>query len=554
MLTRLSIQNYVLIEQLEITFHSGLSIITGETGAGKSILLGAFGLILGNRADSRALLDTSRKCIIEGEFNISGYNLKDFFYSNELDYEPVTIIRREITPDGKSRSFVNDTPVNLSVLRSLASRLVDIHSQHESLTLSDPGFRLRVIDSFAGHKNELQQYRSVYSEYVKLHSKLAALQEAERKSKSDAGYFEFLFNELEEAGLKEGEQMHLENELQELEHAGEIKTILQAAVQQVEDADENILNRLHSLIQQLNHIAKYSVRTSDAASRIKSVVVELKDIAGDLRIMEDEIQHNPAREEWIQQRLDQINRLLHKHQVTDEKALLRLQAELESKLHSAESLAGEIAGLTNALTKHELELRKRAGQLSTGRKKASLKIEKQITAMLAGVGLPEGNFRIEIKDTDEQKLNETGRDEACFLFSANKGVAPAELSVVASGGELSRLMLCIKSLLAQSASLPTILFDEIDSGISGEVAVKVASIIHSVAERHQVIAITHLPQMAARGHSHYLVFKENAGKRSQTRIRLLSEEERISEIATMIAGKSPSGAALKSARELLEKE
>lgn len=551
MLKRLTIQNYVLIDSLDVKFNKGLTIITGETGAGKSILLGAMGLILGNRADSQVLLNKEKKCIIEGEFEISSYQLKDFFYENELDYEASTNIRREISPEGKSRAFINDTPVNLTVLKELGVRLVDIHSQHETLTLNNSSFQLSVVDVYAAHKTEIDNYKKIFSEYTKIISKLNELTALEQKAKADADYFQFQFDELESAQLEPGQKEVLEQELQTLNNAEEIKSGLGRAYNAIAEGDTNMLTQLSTLLSSLNSIGKFNTKIATLAARLQSNYVELKDIASELEMVQDEINFNPERAEIINERLNVIYKLEQKHRVNSVDDLLELQQGLSEKLSGFQTLDADILKLTAESQRRKSDLLELASVISTNRKKASQKIEKEIRKMLDEVGMPNAVLKIELTTLENETFNATGTDKIFFLFSANKGVHYQELNKVASGGELSRLMLCIKALIAKLTLLPTIIFDEIDTGVSGEVAFKVGNIIKKISDQHQVIAITHLPQMASKGDEHLLVYKESVKNSTSTKVKELSKADRVNEIAKMLSGDELTTAAIKNAKELL---
>src|SRR6185436_7201602 len=466
MLNRLIIQNYVLIDSLDLKFSRGLTAITGETGAGKSILLGALGLVLGNRADLQVLLKKDKKCIIEGEFNIDEYHLKDFFYKNELDYEAVTTIRREITPEGKSRAFINDTPANLNILRELGIRLVDIHSQHETLTLNNSSFQLSVVDIYANHLKELNKYKLLFNDYVKLNSKLNELSEREKNAKADMDYFQFQFNELESANLKAGEKEELELELQTLNNAEEIKTSLTKSCDVIRDADSNILQQMTYISASLQSISKFNSKIADLALRAQSSYVELKDIASELEAIEEDINFNPERIEVINDRLNIIYKLEQKHRVNSVEDLLKIQNELSEKLRSFQTLDDDIKKLAIESERIKNELLSQATAISEKRKQAASKIEKEIKKMLSEVGMPNAVLKIEISKLENDAFNSTGIDNVNYLFSANKGIVYQGLSKVASGGELSRLMLCIKAMITKLTSLPTIIFDEIDTGVS----------------------------------------------------------------------------------------
>lgn len=553
MLNRLTIQNYVLIDSLDLKFGKGLTIVTGETGAGKSILLGALGLVLGNRADTQVLLNKEKKCIIEAEFAIKNYNLKDFFYEKELDYEANTFIRREISSEGKSRAFINDTPVNLNILKELGEKLVDIHSQHETLTLNNSSFQLSVLDMYAEHQNELNLYKTQYSEYIKTKSHLEKLTELEKKAKADVDYFQFQFDELESAGLKVGEKELLELELQTLNNAEEIKSGLNRAYTSIQDGDGNILQQLSSINAELGGLSKFNSKISELSLRIQSSFIELKDITAELEAVEEEIIFNPERVDIINERLNTIYHLEQKHRVNSEVELLNIQNELSTKLSSYQTLDADIKELTAEIEKQQSNLLKHALSISENRKHAAIKIEKEIKKMLAEVGIPNAVLKIGLRQLENNSFNATGCDRVQYLFSANKGIHYQELNKVASGGELSRLMLCIKAMIAKLTSLPTIIFDEIDAGVSGEIAFKVANIIRKISDEHQVITITHLPQMASKGDTHYLVYKDTVGNTTSTKVKELTAKERVNEVAKMLSGEKPTEVAIENAKELLAK-
>ena len=551
MLQRLAIQNYALIENLEIDFSNGLTIITGETGAGKTILLGALSLILGERADTQALLNKQKKCIIEGEFDIKQYRLKDFFEQQQLDYEHHTVIRREISPEGKSRAFVNDTPVNLNQLKELSSRLVDIHSQHETLTLNDSEFQLSVVDAYAQHSDLLEKYQQKYKSFLQLKSSLDELLAKEKQSKTDLDYYQFQFNELEEAKLEKGEQEKLEQELQTLNNAEEIKSNLSKGFDMLDGGEVNILSKLAEINNLLNAFGKFNPKLEELADRIKSSHIELKDIASEIENMEQEIIYSPERIEEINERINIIYHLEQKHKVSNIDELLLLQNDLSEKLRSINSLEEEIIKITKQVTDIKNELLVLAKKISKNRKEVASPIEAQLKKLLKEVGMPNATLKIEIQELQNEEFNVTGIDKLKFLFSANKGVDYKELNKVASGGELSRLMLCIKSLITKLIALPTIIFDEIDTGVSGEVAFKVGSVMETIAKQHQVISITHLPQIASKGDFHYFVYKEIVNNLTVTRLKKLNQKERITEIAKMIGGDRPTAIAVENAKELL---
>ncbi|MCX6292163.1 MAG: DNA repair protein RecN [Bacteroidetes bacterium] len=552
MIQKLFIQNYALIDHLELEFDQGLNMITGETGAGKSILLGALALILGNRADTSSLLDKTKKCIIEGQFKADKKKLKHFFESYELDFENPLVIRREISVEGKSRSFINDTPVTLGQLKELGLLLVDVHSQHETLLLNQSIFQLSVVDAFAKHEDLLSEYRNRFHTLQKLKAELGQLVEVEKKSKADLDYYRFLFDELEGAKLVPGEPEKLEDELQSLTHAEEIKSTLATVLASLSNGDENLLSRVGQLQNSVNAIARFHSGLDEIVSRIKSLHIELKDIGSEMDAISDGVVYDPDLIAAIQERLNTVYQLQQKHRVGRVEELLLLKDEFEGKLAAINSLDERILSLTKEVEDLQKQIIASAQLVSANRNKVIPHIEKEIGKLLKEVSLENAVFKIENNVLPEDKFNANGIDQVRFLFSANKGVACADISKVASGGELSRLMLCIKASVAKLIFLPTIIFDEIDTGISGETAVSVGKVLKELSGRHQLIAITHLPQIAGRGESHYFVYKEITGKKTFTKVRKLNADERIVEIAKMLSGEKPSAIAMENAKELLK--
>ena len=547
MLHHLSVQNYALIDRLDVDFSDGLTIITG---AGKSILIGALGLVAGSRADAQSLQDKTKKCIIEVTFNIKGYSLKDFFTSNELDYETTTTIRREINPEGKSRAFINDTPVTLSQLKELAAYLIDIHSQHETLDLNAVEFQLSVVDAFAGHAGLLTEYAATFKQFKLLEKKLNELTERESQAKKDSDYFQFQFNELEDVNLKADEQATLEQELATLNNAEEIKLNLSKAAFGLNGGEQNLISLLNEIKTLLASFAKFKPEINELSSRINSSYIELKDIANELENLEQEIVYDPKRIEVLTVRLDELYRLQQKHQVKTIDELILIKVELSNKLLDFSSLEAEIEKAKKELSDLEKYLNACAKKISANRKKVIPKIEKEVASLLSSLSMP--NAQLKIEQTEINLLTKNGTDKINFLFSANKGSDFKELNKVASGGELSRLMLSIKSLLAQLTALPTIIFDEIDTGVSGDIGDKVGSIMNQMANTMQVIAITHLPQIASKGQSHLFVYKEEKNNKTFSNIKKLSAEERIKEIAKMLSTGTPTVAAISNAKELLK--
>jgi len=555
MLQKLTISNYALIDDLEISFDRGLNILTGETGAGKSIILGALSLILGQRAESKYFFNQQKKCVIEGVFSINGFHLKNFFDENELDYEAETILRREITADGKSRAFINDTPVNLTILKQVGEKLIDIHSQHATLEINDPDFQLLVVDSVSGHGDLLGDYRTKYRAYKKSVSKLQQLVAESDKAKSDLDYYQFQFDELEKANLIEDEQEKLEQELYTLNNAEEIKRNLSGAYYLMQDGETAALLQLREAGHHLSTLEKFNPQIVELQERLKSTLIELKDIASEIENIEQRTHTDEARAVEINDRLSLIYNLQKKHRVSTNAELLQLQEELSEKIQQALFGDEEIEKLQKQIAAEKQELEQLAKQLSANRAKAIPDIEKQVVEALSEMGMPNSTLKIELSPLPskggDSHLGPDGSDQVRFLFSANKGHALAEMSKVASGGELSRLMLSIKSLIARYTALPTIIFDEIDTGISGEVANKVGQIMERLAGNLQVISITHLPQIASKGQSHYFVYKDNDSATTYTRIRQLNKQERVLEIAKMLSGDKPGESALQNARELL---
>ena len=549
MLTQLSINNYALIHQLSIDFSSGLSIITGETGAGKSILLGALGLVLGNRADLSSLKDTSTKCIVEAKVAISTYNLQDFFKEVDLDYEPETIIRREILPSGKSRAFVNDTPVTLSVLNQLRIKLIDVHSQHQTMQLSDNNFQFAVIDAFAKNKERISSYHRGFVQLNQLKKELVELEKKQREAHQQYDYNSHLFKELTAADLKVDEQHLLEEKLERLNNVEDIKLNLSEALE-ISITDEiGIQSSVNNLENKLSKIAPFYKGYQNLLERITSVKIEIDDIVAELENANESIDFNPNEADEINDRLQLIYNLQKKHYVNSIEALLQVYEELSEKVLQVENADEVIANKQQEINIVSEKLDSIAATISKARNTSIPKLTKELENLLADLGMENARFSIHIKPTKNYFSN--GKDALEFLFSANKGGNYGELKKVASGGELSRIMLSVKKVLSTSTQLPTIIFDEIDTGVSGEVSNKIAAIMQQMSHHMQVIAITHLPQIAAKGSSHYKVFKEEINGVTTTNLKQLSSEERIVEIAEMLSGKDITDTALIHANELL---
>lgn len=551
MLQSLKIQNYALIDEIYITFYPGFITITGETGAGKSILIGALSLILGNRADTSVLKDESRKCVVEATFHISNYRIKEIFEKHDLDYEEETIIRREISSKGKSRAFVNDTPVNIKMLKELGDHIVDIHSQHQNLILKDNVFQLDVVDSYAHNEALLNDYQNKYKEYKELQKQYNNLKEKAEQASADYDYYRFQFDQLEKANLRDGEQEELESELETLNHAEEIKHNLSSASYLLNNEEASIISQAREAGDSLRKIVDYYPKVKEISERLESTYIELQDLSHEIDMLNENVEHDPARAEYIQQRLDDIYSLQHKHRVSTEKELIDIKEDLGKKLEEINNYDFHLEELEKALKSKGEELSAAAGKLSESRKKSIPPIEKKITSMLKELGIPNASFKIQ--RTNLETFNEYGLDHVKFLFSANKNVDLEDISRVASGGELSRLMLSLKSTIAETKALPTIIFDEIDSGTSGDIADKMGTIMKEMARNMQVLNITHLPQIASKGDYHYMVYKYDDNESTHTHIKQLEGDERIQEIAKMLSGEELTDTALQNAREFLGK-
>lgn len=549
MLTQLSINNYALINQLSIDFTSGLSIITGETGAGKSILLGALGLVLGNRADSSSLKDRATKCIVEAKMAISAYNLQDFFNEVDLDYEAETIIRREILPSGKSRAFVNDTPVTLSVLNELRIKLIDIHSQHQTLQLSDKNFQFTVIDAVAKNKERISSYQRGFAKLNQLKKELIELENSQREAHQQYDYNSHLFKELEAADLKIDEQHQLEEKLERLNNIEEIKLNLSEALQIAITDEIGVQSLVNNLENRLSKIAPFVKEYQNLLERITSVKIEIDDIVSEIENENDGIDFNTNEAEEINDRLQLLYNLQKKHYVDSVEALLKVYEELSEKVLQVENADEVIHNKREEIRTVSEKLDAIAIIISKARIASLPKLTKELENLLADLGMENARFSIKIKPTEDYLSN--GKDELLFLFSANKGGNYGELKRVASGGELSRIMLSVKNVLSKNTQLPTIIFDEIDTGVSGEISNKIAAIMQQMSHHMQVISITHLPQIAAKGSSHYKVYKEEIKGVTTTNLKRLSPDERIVEIAEMLSGKDISDSALTHAKELL---
>ena len=548
MLVGLTIKNYALIRELEIRPSAHLNVVTGETGAGKSIMLGAIGLLLGNRADAKALWDENEKCLVEGVFDISAYQLESLFEAADLDYDHQTVIRREINPGGKSRAFINDTPVTLDVMRKIGNRLMIIHSQHETLELGNKNFQLGLIDAYALNVNQWHGYQSAWREFSNAKSDYEKLFTESNQLKEESDFIQFQLEELTKADLQDGEQEKLESELKVLEHAEEIKVQLTGILSQLDKSEFSIRNSLISVRSLLHSISSYSPEYSKLYDRFESLRLELDDLTSEIDREEEHVEVDPHRAQETKDRLSAIYQLLQKHRVQTVGQLIALQKSLQEKfdkiIHFDDALRLAKANREQA----ETVMVGKASELSKSRQKVFTSLCKQLTQLLKELGIPDAQLKI---DHAAVLPSASGSDSIEILFSANKGISPRPLVQVASGGEFSRLMFSIQYVMAEKTALPTLILDEIDSGVSGEIAIQLGKMMKEMAKRHQLIAITHLPQIAAKGDAHYFVYKDNKASKTISLIRELTQIERVDEIAKMIAGANPSALALENARELM---
>ncbi len=550
MLQSLYVKNYALIEELQVDFSNGFTAITGETGAGKTILLGALSLVLGKRADLSVLRNSSLKCIIEAGFDISKLQLQEFFTHNDLDYDSHSFLRREMLPSGKSRAFINDTPVSQSVLKEIGEQLVDIHSQHQTLLLAKPEFQLLLFDSYINRSNLIEQYRQVFKIYRSRKQQLKQLKLEKQKVTSEEDYLRFQLNEIKAADTAIAEFEQLKNEEQLLSHAEEIGNTLSIAVNLLSENELSVLEHIKQLEAAFAKVAGYHSGIAQLSQRLDSVFIELKDIVGESEKFASEVAYDPVKAEKINEQLNTIYHLLQKHNLTNTADLLRLREKFSGRLNNIENVDAEIEELEKQFYKQEMDARKKAEDLSLLRKQRLTAFEKQARNLLALLGMPDAVLKVVVEESTH--LDENGINKVYFLFSANKGSQPEEISKTASGGELSRLMLALKAMVQQNKLLPTIIFDEIDAGVSGEIAGKIGAILQEMGKRLQVIAITHLPQIAARAQLQLKVFKENKGAKTTSRIALLTEQERIIELASLISDEKITAAALQTAKDLLK--
>jgi DNA repair protein RecN (Recombination protein N) len=552
MIKSLYIKNYALIKEVFINFENGFTSVTGETGAGKSIFVGALSLILGNRADSSLLLDKDFKCIVEGEFEADRYDLKSFFILNDLDYNSIAVLRREISSNGRSRSFINDTPVNLNQLKELGNRLFDIHSQNQNQKINDKKYQLQILDTYSLNNKKLNDYQDSYSLYLKQNKYLESLKNKAVNDKSDADYKQFLLDEIQKVKLNDNNELdQLENELKVLDNSERISLQIRESIQLSDESEMSIINQLSNLNSNLQSISPFSNDIKSIYERVNSLLLELKDCVLDLNLIESKIIHDPQRLDQIREKFDLINNLLRKHSVPDVKSLIELKEQISNDLN-------EVNNIDNIISDQEIELKILydkcfclAKEISNSRKTSVSKFQNEIQSVLSQLGMKDAILSIEL--TKSKDLNEFGIDDVSFLFSANKGVELSQLEKVASGGELSRLMFSIKSCIANKMNLPTILFDEIDTGVSGEIAHKMGQLMQKMTTESsmQVISITHLPQVAARGLNQMYVEKKIENNVSFTHLRILNKNERLKEIAKMLSGKEITEVSLSNARELL---
>lgn len=551
MIKSLSIKNYAIIDDLQIDFSKGLTIITGETGAGKSILLGALGLIMGNRADTKSLYNLNEKCVIEAVFDIRAYDLRRFFQEEDLDYDPELVIRREITPSGKSRAFVNDSPANLKVLQRLTGALIDLHQQFDMLDIHEVSFQLRMLDALAGNRKVLESYQTLFDQYQANKRTLHRWQQQAENAQKESDFQQFQLDELRDARLQQGEQEALEAELDRLNSAEDIKRNVGAAFQQLSESEFPIIGQLQELAQGISTVKNADPDLAQAFSRFEGTIFELEDLAKDFERIAEATEYDGARIQEINERLDIIYRLQKKHQVQEISELLHIQAELEEQLEGVVDLSDRILAMERTLQEQEKELRTLGEMLHETRITVIPDFEQKVRQRLEQLSMKYAQLKVEIQPLDEP--SGTGLDEVHFLFAANKGSRLQLIKDVASGGELSRLNLVTKSLVASAIPLPTLIFDEIDTGISGDVALKMGNIMRELSNEHQVVSITHSPQIASKADAHYFVYKEvdEEQERTTTNVRMLSPEDRVYTLATMLSQNPPSESAIENAKELL---
>ena len=549
MLSRLLINNYALIDSLSISFDDGFNVITGETGSGKSILLGALGFVIGDRSDSNVIIDDSRKCVVEAEFIFDDDRFKPFFDNYDLDYSAECVLRRELSPSKKSRAFINDTPVTVQQLKELGGQLIDIHSQHDSLLLTNPDFQLNLLDNAANNSSYLSEYSSLYRSFINTSNELKHLEELRRNSLAEADFLSFQLDELNKANLQEDEYEELTQRIELLENSEDVKNLLLQSDAILQESNDSLINQLIELKSAFDRLKRYLPVASSYLDRIESVKIELKDIARDIDGLQDDTQFDPDTLQLLRDRFDLIQRLMFKHHVNDYSELLTIRDELSTKVNSFTTIDDTIAVKSSELEQAKSHLTALAKVISERRLSAKVDFENDVTVILRQLAMPHAVFVVECVETDS--LCATGKDKVRFLFSANKGVRPDEMSRVASGGELSRLMLAIKSVAAKSKYLPTLVFDEIDTGVSGEVASKLGDIMRTMGKTLQLFSITHLPQIASKADNHFFVYKDNSNAKTHSCIKQLSYQERVSEIAKMLSNDSVSTEAYRAAEVLL---
>lgn len=542
-----------MIDELHIRFDEGFSVVTGETGAGKSIILGALGLVLGQRADSKSIQSGADKCVVEAVFDVSAYRLEDFFRSHDLEYDAEScILRRELMSSGKSRAFINDTPAPLSVVKALGDRLIDVHSQHQNLLLADTQFQMNVVDIMAKTESLLVAYRREYERYQDAVRQLEELEALAAKSRQDEDYLRFQVEELRAAQLTAGEQEELEAELETLSHTEEIKSALYKVTDNLIGEERGVVQQLKEALHDVEALEAYFPKVKDFADRLRSAWTDMADLASETDVLKEDVEFDPNRLEWVNERLNTIYSLQQKHRVPSVEELLAIQQQLTTQLSAIDLFDEQMETLTKQRETIYEALMVQAGALTARRHEAATEIEQQLVDRMVLLGIPNTHFGIEL--WPKEKPSADGMDEVCFLFSANKNEALKPVAQTASGGEISRLMLCIKAMIAGFAALPAIIFDEIDTGVSGEIADKMADIMQDLGQKMQVITITHLPQIAAKGRAHYFVYKEDTAERTLTRIRRLTTGERVNEVARMLSGASLTDAAVANAKALLQKE
>ena len=550
MLKSLFIQNFVLIDSLDIRFDKGFSVITGETGAGKSIILGALSLVLGQRADGKSIKNGSDKCVIEAVFDISKYRLEEFFLANDLEYDAeICILRRELYASGKSRAFVNDSPVSLTVMKELGSRLIDIHSQHQNLLLGDNRFQLKVIDVMAENEILLILYRKEYTHYQSLKRELRELEEKAVRTKQEEDYVRFQLEQLDEAGLVAGEQEELEQELETLSHAEEIKGTLYKITHLLDGEEQGAVQLIKEALSAADNLERYFPKAKEIAERLRSAYIDLSDLSSETDVLKEDIEFNPERMDWVNERLNMLYSLEQKHRVSTVEELMSIQKQYTAQLHEIDSFDEQIRLVKEQLEISYQELIQQASVLSQQRQIAAKAITEQLVERVMPLGMPNTRFTVDFVSRSEPESD--GMDEIRFMFSANKSGELQPVAQTASGGEISRLMLCIKAMIAGFTALPAIIFDEVDTGVSGDIADKMGDIMQELGTKMQVITITHLPQIAAKGKEHFFVYKEDTTDRTITRIKKLAKDERINEVARMLSGASLTNASIANAKDLL---